>query len=224
MSLAARRTVLGITNLLKIVYCTISTLYDVSLPVSTADFGVVFNPHKYSKYYTMFEKTLIHEDKIVQRMKRAFKWIVHFRDFPEGCIQEFSGEQIQKDALTFFTKGKAEFYYGNLKRPDRIPGILSSEQETWWDKGTFTIHYKEPTTRVCIARHLNKGLLPAVKKLEFNQGETFILNPPFKGLMCLGSIQLDDRIFNEEQTFNIISENKIFKSLSKVYILDFTNS
>lgn len=161
------------------------------------------------------------------RVRRAFGWVITFRDFPVGCWQTVGGDDMMKGALTFFTKGRAEFYLDGVKRRDRVPGILSTEHEPVGLDGEFKLVYVEPTTRVCIPAGLkaNKGKLPNVQQLQLDAGDKLVLMPGFRGLVCLGSVQIGDRIFNEEQTFSVVSGGeKLCVAQSKCFILDFTNA
>lgn len=132
------------------------------------------------------------------RVRRAFRWVVTFRDFPEGSFQTVDGDSMMTEALTLFTKGRAEFFLDDVQRGDRVPGILSSEHDVVGQGGTFTIKYLEPTTRVCIPRNINRGKLPVVEKLTLKAGETY----PFHGnyLVCLGAVQFNSP-FRAEQSF-----------------------
>jgi hypothetical protein len=62
------------------------------------------------------------------RIRRAFKWVVTFRDFPAGSWQFTDYEMLVNGSLTLFTKGRAEFWLGDERREDRTPGVLSTER------------------------------------------------------------------------------------------------
>lgn len=160
------------------------------------------------------------------RVKRAFGWVVTFRDFPEGCWQIVGGDEMMTGALTLFTKGRAEFYLDGVRRGDRVPGILSSEHDPVGLDGEFTLRYVEPTTRVCIPKNMgpNGGNLPQVSKIVLKQHEVIKVNTGFKGLVCLGSVAVSGKVFKEEQTFSVVSEVAEVKALSDVIILDFSNA
>lgn len=161
------------------------------------------------------------------RVKRAFGWVITFRDFPAGSYQKVDGNTMMTEALTYFTKGRAEFYLDGVRRKDRVPGILSNEHEVVGQGGTFTIKYVEPTTRVCIPTKAkaNKGKQPAVIQLDLKRGDTLLVRPGFKALVCLGEIKVGDTVFKEESTVDVKSGDFKLEALSeRVLLLDFTNS
>lgn len=143
------------------------------------------------------------------RVKRAFRWVITFRDFPVGSTQTVDGDSMMTEALTLFTKGRAEFYLDGERRADRVPGILSSEYEPVGLGGEFELRYVEPTTRVCIPRNANSGQLPHVKKHEFDVGGTIAVYPGQKFLVCVGSTTVNNRTFTEEQSFQITVETSM---------------
>ena len=79
------------------------------------------------------------------RIRRAFRWVVTFRDFPVGSWQTVDGGSMMTQAPTLFTKGRAEFFLDGVQRGDRVPGTLSSEHEVVGLGGTFKLSYVEPT-------------------------------------------------------------------------------
>lgn len=160
------------------------------------------------------------------RVRRAFGWVVTFRDFPVGAYQTVDGNSMMAEALTYFTKGRAEFYLDGVRRGDRVPGILSSEHDIVGEGGTFTLKYIEPTTRVCIPlkAKANKNKIPTVTQLDLRKGETLLVRPGFKALICLGNIQVGDRIFKEESPIAIETGDLKLQAMSeRVLLLDFTN-
>lgn len=154
------------------------------------------------------------------RIRRAFRWVVTFRDFPQGSWQTVDGDSMMTKALTLFTKGRAEFFLDGVQRSDRIPGVLSSEHELVGLGGTFTLKYIEPTSRVCIPAKINNGNLPAVKKHMYSSGSTFVVTESKKFLVCLGSISVNDKVFNEEQSVQIRHDANV-TALSDVILLEF---
>lgn len=152
------------------------------------------------------------------RIRRAFGWVVTFRDFPAGSFQTVDGDSMMKEALTLFTKGCAEFLLDGVKRGDRVPGILSSEHEQVGKGGTFRINYIEPTTRVCIPANINKFRLPKVKKYMIPNGELIALDGKF--LVCLGSLDVNGQTIIEEKVFQT-TEPRIGKALEKCILLEF---
>lgn len=135
------------------------------------------------------------------RVRRAFRWVVTFRDFPEGAWQTVESEGMIKDAVTLFTKGRAEFYLEGVQRGDRLPGILSTEHEPFPPGEVFKLVYAEPTTRVCIPRKINDGRLPVVEKILIPGGESIVTSAGGKYLVCLGKISVSGRTFEAERTF-----------------------
>jgi hypothetical protein len=157
------------------------------------------------------------------RVKRAFRWVVTFRDFPAGSYQTVDGDSMMKHAITFFTKGRAEFYLDGVRRGDRIPGILSTEHEVVGEGGEFTIKYIENTSRVCIPIDMNRWELPKLKKHYLNKGESMEVDVGFKGLVCLGSVEISEKIITEEKTFSIKDTAKQCTALEDVWLLQFLN-
>jgi hypothetical protein len=129
-------------------------------------------------------------------------------------------------ALTLFTKGRAEFYLNGVRRGDRAPGILSSEHELVGQGGQFELRYVEPTTRVCIPKLIQRGrTLPDVTKITLERGQTCPVPPGFRALVCLGQVQVRDRLFNEEQTFAVTGSGAALTALSdSVILLDFSHA
>lgn len=156
------------------------------------------------------------------RFKRAFGWVITFRDFPEGSYQTVDGDSMMTEALTFFTKGRAEFYLDGVRRGDRVPGILSSEHDVVGQGGLFKIVYVEPTTRVCIPSKINRDRLPKVKKIELT--EPITVNAGFKALVCLGSVTIGSKVFAEESTISVVSPEALIEPIGACYLLDFTES
>jgi hypothetical protein len=160
----------------------------------------------------------------VTRVKRAFNWVVTFRDFPAGSWQTVDGDSMMTEALTLFTKGRAEFYLNGTRRLDRVPGTLSTEHDVVGKGGTFKLIYVEPTTRLCMPIMVNKGLQPNVSKVMLKAGDTLELPVGYRGLVCAGAISIDGNIFYEETTFKISSELKTAVAVEDTIILDFTNA
>lgn len=160
------------------------------------------------------------------RVKRAFGWVVTFRDFPAGSYQTVDGDSMMTEALTLFTKGRAEFYLDGERRGDRVPGILSSEHDVVGRGGTFELRYVVPTTRVCIPRRssANRNQLPAVKKLVFEEAQQRVFEVGTKVLVCLGSVKIGDRVFSEEQTFEVKSAQVMAEVAPSTILLDFTDA
>jgi len=156
------------------------------------------------------------------RVRRAFGWVVTFRDFPVGSWQNVGGDEMMTHALTFFTKGRAEFYLDGVRRGDRIPGILSSEYEPVGQDGMFELKYVEPTTRVCIPRYVNNDQLPNVKKIHLT--EPITVKAGFKALVCLGSVTVGEKVFEEEKTISVSSPEVTLVPNGDCYLLDFTDS
>lgn len=152
------------------------------------------------------------------RVRRAFGWVVTFRDFPAGSYQTVDGDSMMEQALTLFTKGRAEFYLDGARRGDRLPGILSSEHEVVGKGGTFELRYVEPTTRLCIPYFTNKEQLPIVKKYTVSKGELFSIDGKF--LVCVGSIDVNAKLIEEERTFRT-TEPRIAKALEDTILLEF---
>lgn len=141
------------------------------------------------------------------RVYRAFQWVITFRDFPAGCWQEVDGSKMMTEALTLFTKGRAEFYQDEtIRLPDRLPGILSSEHQPTGLESTFKLVYMEPTTRLCIPASINHGELPKVEKIELAAGGFTTLPAGSRVLVCLGTVTVKDRTFQEERSFTLKDE------------------
>lgn len=152
------------------------------------------------------------------RVRRAFGWVVTFRDFPVGSYQTVDGDSMMTEALTLFTKGRAEFYLNGERRVDRVPGTLSSEHELVGLGGQFEIRYVEPTTRVCIPAKINRGKLPTVAKYAVAKGQMVSLDGSF--MVCLGSIDVNTKLIEEEKTFKT-SEPRIGRALEDCILLEF---
>ncbi len=152
------------------------------------------------------------------RVKRAFRWVVTFRDFPAECRQLVQGHSMFSGALTLFTKGRAEFYLDGVRRGDRVPGILSAEHEPVGTDGVFELRYVEPTTRLCIPAAINGGKLPDVLKIQLLADESIELTGQF--LVCVGQVQVDGRTFSEEQTFTCDAP-KTFTATTDTILLEF---
>lgn len=148
----------------------------------------------------MIETLYCSNGKDETRVRRAFSWVVTFRDFPEGSYQTVDGNSMMTEALTLFTKGRALFFLDGVQRADRVPGILSSEFEPIGFGGEFKLVYVQPCTRLCIPKAINRGMLPTVSKTILDAGEEVEVNGKF--LVCLGSVQVNGKIFTEEKTFN----------------------
>lgn len=156
----------------------------------------------------------------VTRIKRAFKWVVTFRDFPKDSWQTVDGDSMMTKALTLFTKGRAEFFLDGIQRQDRVPGTLSSEHELVGLGGTFTLRYVEPTSRLCIPAKINQGKLPTVKKHIHSADEIFEVPAGIKLLVCLGEIEVNGKIFKEEQSVQV-PNGGLCKAISDVILLEF---
>lgn len=133
------------------------------------------------------------------RVRRAFHWVVAFRDFPAGSYQTIDGDSMVKEALTLFTKGRAEFYYNGVRRADRVPGVLSTEHDIDWEGGEFLLKYVEPTSRICIPSKINRGKLPVVEKVVLVANSTYELEGKY--LVCVGSLSVNGKLFGEMTTF-----------------------
>jgi len=156
------------------------------------------------------------------RVRRAFGWVVTFRDFPARSFQTVDGDSMMTEALTLFTKGRAEFYLNGDRRGDRVPGTLSSEHEVVGQGGTFKLVYVEPTTRVCIPANINNHKLPIVSKFMFEEEQHQVLQPG-KYLVCLGVVAIADREFTEERSFEL-AEPKLTLAMKPSILLQFHDS
>jgi hypothetical protein len=155
------------------------------------------------------------------RIKRAFRWVVTFRDFPAGSRQTVDGDSMMTEALTLFTKGRAEFYLDGERRGDRVPGVLSTEHDLVGQGGEFELRYVEPTTRVCIPLKANAGRLPTVKKWFYDhQGQGPVL-PGQKFMVCLGTATINGKTFSEEQSFQIGDTPVIMDWSANTLLLEF---
>lgn len=143
------------------------------------------------------------------RVKRAFKWVITFRDFPAGSWQEVDGSKMMTHALTLFTKGRALFFQDGVQLPDRVPGILSSDYEPTGLSSTFKLEYVEPTTRLCIPAMLNDGVLPEVEKIELSPGQVHAAKAAERFLVCLGNAKVNGKIIEEERTFHLKQDSEI---------------
>jgi len=173
----------------------------------------------------MIEETLT-DSQIVTRVKRAFGWVVTFRDIPQGCEQRIFGTSMMTEAVTYCTKGVAELYLNDDRQPDRVPGLLSSDQLPRPDAvgKIWRLSYVQPCTRVCIPDSFNKGRLPSLTKIELADGQTHEFPVGFKGLVCLGKLIFDGKEFTEEQQFQIKDTAKTAQAQGTTYILNFTNA
>lgn len=117
---------------------------------------------------------------------------------------------MMTEALTLFTKGRAEFYLDGVKRGDRVPGILSSEYEPVGQGGEFRLEYVVPTTRVCIPKNINRDQLPIVKKHLLEAGVPQTFKAGSKLLVCLGQVSINHhKLFKEEQSVQLIGDATI---------------
>lgn len=167
----------------------------------------------------MIERT---QGTITARVRRAFHWIFSFRDFEPGTIQWIGGREMMTQAVTLFTKGRAEFYLDGVRRGDRVPGILSSEHEPVGLDGEFKLVYVEPTTRVCIPAAFNRGQLPLVKKHHAVDDQTIGFIPGQKLLVCSGELVLD-RVILPEQSVTI-KEPMYVELKAGTLLLEFLNA
>lgn len=153
------------------------------------------------------------------RIRRAFGWVVTFRDFPVGSYQTVRGAEMMTEAITFFTRGRAEFYLDGVRRGDRVPGILSAEHEPLGLDGEFKLVYVEPTTRVCIPAVINGNRLPTVVKHV--PTESFQAKPGQRFLVCLGGVQTGDKAFEVEQSFKIGTSSVLVVPTADTMLLEF---
>jgi hypothetical protein len=156
----------------------------------------------------------------VTRVRRAFGWVVTFREFPVGSYQIIGGDGMMSEAITLFTKGRAEFWLDGERRGDRVPGILSTEHEPVGLDGTFRVNYIERTSRLCIPAVFNNGKLPTVQKMTIGSGERIQFSTG-QYLVCLGAISFGEKIFNEEQTFQIVDGPKEGIATADSILLEF---
>jgi hypothetical protein len=154
------------------------------------------------------------------RIRRAFRWVITFRDFPAGSWQTVDGNSMMTEALTLFTRGRAEFYLDGVRRGDREPGVLSTEHEVVGAGGTFELRYVEPTTRLCIPANINNKRLPTVRKTVLVAGESFEAEPMGQYLVCLGSVQIGNKTFTEEQSF-VNGYSKTCTAITDTILLEF---
>ncbi len=174
----------------------------------------------------MIEETLNLADQIKDRRYRVFKWLVLFRDFPAECEQRFYGKSMVEDAVTLFTKGRAQLYYDGQLQEDRLPGTFSRDYsvDDSWEGKVFRLVHLEPTTRVCMPLVLNRKGLPPVTKIDLSDGESLEFSVGFRGLVCLGSIIIAERSFPEETSFKIVDSPKIGRAVGRTLILRFPDA
>lgn len=157
-------------------------------------------------------------------VRRAFGWVLTFKDYPAGSVQTVRGAEMMTEAVTLFTRGRAEFWLNGERRGDRVPGILSSEHEPVGIDGEFKLIYTERTSRVCIPASINRNRLPKVKKIILDDNETRQFEPRTRLVVCTGSISVQDRIFNEQDSIEICTNSKVLRSIGHTILLDFTNA
>jgi hypothetical protein len=174
----------------------------------------------------MIEETINLADQIRDRRIRAFRWLVLFRDFPKDCEQRFYGKSMVTEAITLFTKGRAQLLFDGEPQEDRVPGTFSGDYvpDDSWEGKQFRLIHLEPTTRVCIPLTLNRKDLPTVTKIELNDGETREFSVGFRGLVCLGSLTIGSRMFPEETSFRVVDSAKTGQSSGRTIILKFPDA
>ena len=154
------------------------------------------------------------------RIKNSFGWVVTFRDFPAGSYQTTESDNLAKHALSLYTKGCGEFYCDGKRLADRVPGTLSSEHPEDWCGTNYKTVFNVPTTRLCIPAELNNWKLPTFKMYLLEQGESRLVEAGGKFLLCLGSVDVNNKVFKEEQSFTNANEAFV-TALEKVILLEY---
>jgi hypothetical protein len=131
---------------------------------------------------------------------------------------------MMTEAVTLFTRGRAEFWLDDTRRADRVPGTLSTEHEPVQTDGTFKLVYVEQTSRICIPAIINKNRLPKVKKIMLNKGGVIELAEGARMLVCVGRVSISDRVFAEQDTFEVITGTKTLTADEFTILLDFTEA
>lgn len=171
----------------------------------------------------MKEVTYNSENRGTSTIKRAFGWIYLIRSFPKGSIQILDRDMID-NTVSIFTKGHATCVHETQNRVDRTPGIFTSDSDFDGMHGVWTLTFLEDTSRICIPKTINKDKLPNVKKIVIEHDKPTLLKQGFKGLVCVGSLKIKDKILNQYDTFSISSDIEVFSIDEKTYILDFTHA
>lgn len=152
------------------------------------------------------------------RVRRAFGWVITFRDFPAGSWQTVDGDSMMTEALTLFTKGRAELWLDGARRADRVPGVLSSEHAVVGQGGEFKLVYVEPTTRLCIPAGINHGRLPQVRK-RWADGATTV-EAGAQLLVCLGALRHGALTTPAERTV-VITADTVLEADPGTLLLEF---
>ncbi len=174
----------------------------------------------------MIEETFCSADQTESRHRRAFGWIVSFRDFAANTEQKFKLNQSNIDAVTFLCKGHVRaFLEDQFWLETTNPGDSSDSQvyaPQAKDK-TWKFVYATDTTRVCIFKDFNKGQLPKLTTLVLDDGQSYEFPVGYKGLVCTGSLEFENKTFDIEKNFTIVNGAKIATARGQTFILDFTN-
>jgi hypothetical protein len=149
---------------------------------------------------------------------------VTFKDYPAESYQTVRGAEMMTEAVTLFTRGRAEFWLNGSRRGDRVPGTLSTEHEPVGTDGEFRLVYVERTSRICIPAAINGDKLPKVKKIMLNKDDTIELSNGKRMLVCIGRVNISDRVFAEQDTFEVTAGTKTLTADESTILLDFTEA
>ena len=171
----------------------------------------------------MKEVTYNSDNQGTSKIKRAFGWIYLIRSFPKGSIQILDRDMID-NTISIFTEGHATCMHETQNRVDRTPGIFTPDSNFNGLHGNWTLTFLEDTSRICIPKTSNQNKLPNVKKVVIEHDKPTFLKQGFKGLICVGSLKIKDKILTQYDTFSISDDIEVSSIDEKVYILDFTHA
>jgi hypothetical protein len=171
----------------------------------------------------MKENTYNSHNEGTSTIRRAFGWIYLIRKFPAGSVQILDREMID-NTTSIFTEGHAYCSHDDTPRGDRVPGILTSDSDFTGLHGTWKLEFTQDTSRICIPKVINSGKIPNLKKISISKDNEITLPVGFKGLVCVGSIVINDKLRSQYETF-ITTSDVVVKSVSDVsVILDFSDA
>ena len=171
----------------------------------------------------MKENTYNSNNEGLSKIKRAFGWLYLLRTFPAGSVQILDREMID-NTISIFTEGHAYCSHDDTPRGDRVPGILTSDSDFTGLHGIWKLEFTQDTTRICIPKGMNSGKLPNLKKISISKDDEITLPVGFKGLVCVGSIVINDKLRSQYETFFTTTDSAV-KSVSDIsVILDFSSA
>jgi hypothetical protein len=157
--------------------------------------------------------------------KRAFGWIAVFLSFRAGITQTLTYTNLPEEERTYiYTRGKAELYINDQYITTLVPGSVSTDLPKTELGAKFELRFIEETSRVCMPAAANHGVVPTIRKIMLEPGESFNSIQGERFLVCSGTVSIGERSFTEKESFEVSSTSVLATATERTIVIQFLKS